>query len=247
MAWPTVAIDTTSMDAGTDSPATARAQINQMAINLNSIKDAKGAVSGIAPLDAAGLLPTANLPITPATKGGLGQSVYAVGDVFYANTTTTIAKLAAGAAGYALTSNGAGNAPSYQQVGGFAPGTRMSFNQTAAPIGWTKDTTAALNDSILRIVTGTVGSGGTTAFSTFNGQTSVGATTLSTAQIPSHAHSYASANTETTNITGSLSGLQYTTNAGTGQTTSYQGGSGSHTHSMTTDIKYNDFIIASKD
>lgn len=47
----------------------------------------------------------------------------------------------------------------------FPSGTRMTFNQTAAPTGWTKDTTAALNDSALRVVTGTVGSGGTYAFS----------------------------------------------------------------------------------
>jgi hypothetical protein len=76
--------------------------------------------------------------------------------------------------------------------GGFASGTRMSFNQTAAPTGWTKDTTAALNDSIMRIVTGAVSSGGSTAFSTFNSQNTVGATTLSISQMPSHGHQQSS-------------------------------------------------------
>lgn len=121
----------------------------------------------------------------------------------------------------------------------FPSGTRMPFNQTSAPTGWVKDTTAALNDSIMRIVTGTVGSGGATAFSTFNGQSSVGATTLSIAQMPSHTHSYVQSNQS------SLTGGGGTNTNGTG-TTGAQGGGGSHTHSITTNIKYNDFIIASK-
>lgn len=131
----------------------------------------------------------------------------------------------------------------------FASGTRMVFNQTAAPTGWTKDTTAALNDSIMRIVTGTVGSGGATAFSTFNGQTSVGATTLSTNEMPSHQHNAnlrgagaTGGNATSIALQGSSGTLSFIT-----QSITAQGGGGSHTHSITTSIKYNDFIIASKD
>lgn len=51
-----------------------------------------------------------------ATNGGTGQSSYAVGDLLYASTTTALSKLGAGTANYALVSNGAGVAPSYQQV-----------------------------------------------------------------------------------------------------------------------------------
>ena len=40
----------------------------------------------------------------------------------------------------------------------FASGTKMLFQQTAAPTGWTKDTTH--NDKALRITSGTVGTGG---------------------------------------------------------------------------------------
>lgn len=47
---------------------------------------------------------------------------------------------------------------------GFASGTRLVFQQTAAPTGWTKDTTH--NDKALRVVSGTASSGGTTAFTT---------------------------------------------------------------------------------
>jgi len=52
-----------------------------------------------------------------ATSGGTGQSVYAVGDLLYANTTTTLAKLADVATGNALISGGVGVAPSYGKIG----------------------------------------------------------------------------------------------------------------------------------
>ncbi len=126
-------------------------------------------------------------------------------------------------------------------AGGFAAGTRLAFQQTSAPTGWTKDTTAAINDSILRLVTGSVSSGGSTAFSTFNGQTATGATTLSTSQMPSHTHSYTAPGGNKSGGGGS------TGNYGLAATTGATGGGGSHTHSMTTAIKYYDFIIASKD
>ena len=248
MAWPTVVIDTTNMDAAGDNPGNARADIKQMADNVNAIKDSKGATSGIAPLDAGSKVPASNLPTIPANQGGTGHTAFTIGDVFYANTATTLAKLAAGSSGTVLTSNGVGAAPSYQTAGGVPSGTRMSFNQTAAPTGWTKDTTAALNDSIMRIVTGTVGtvgSGGSTAFSTFNGQTSVGATTLAESQIPSHVHAQVGRGSA---FAGSISSLFNQGAADkTGSSTSAKGGGGSHTHSITTNIKYNDFIIASKD
>lgn len=52
-----------------------------------------------------------------ATKGGTGQTSYAVGDLLYANTTTTLAKLADVATGNALISGGVGVAPSYGKIG----------------------------------------------------------------------------------------------------------------------------------
>jgi hypothetical protein len=51
-----------------------------------------------------------------ATSGGTGQSSYAVGDLLYAGTTTTLAKLAAVATGSVLRSKGVGTAPAYEQV-----------------------------------------------------------------------------------------------------------------------------------
>ena len=127
----------------------------------------------------------------------------------------------------------------------FISGTRTVFQQSTAPTGWSKDTNAALNDSILRIVTGPTGSGGVTPFSTFNGQVSVGATTLSTAQIPSHAHSAAAQATASGAY--SAPGIGGSTVYRMAGITGYQGGGGSHTHTLTHDIKYNDFIICEKD
>lgn len=70
------------------------------------------------------------------------------------------------------------------------PGTTMLFVQSAAPPGWTKVTTH--NDKALRVVSGTAGSGGSTAFSTvFTSRTftgTVGNTTLTVDQIPLHGH-----------------------------------------------------------
>ena len=147
-----------------------------------------------------------------------------------------------GTSGQVLQSNGDA-APSWTTIStsAFAAGTRLAFQQTAAPTGWTKDTTAALDDSIMRIVTGSASSGGSTAFSTFNGQTSVGATTLSTTQIPSHTHNSATGTPVQGNSgSGLVAALAVVGNSGA------TGGGGSHTHSITTSIKYYDFIIASK-
>jgi len=241
MAWPTTVIDTTNMDAAGDNPGNARAEIKKMADNVNSIKDSKGVASGIAELDSGGKVPTSQVPNIAANKGGTGFTAFTIGDIFYADTTSTLAKLGVGASGTVLTSNGTGAAPSYQVAGGLPSGTRTVFNQTTAPVGWTKDTTAGLNDSILRIVTGSVGSGGSNAFSAFNSQTVVGATTLTIAQIPSHTHTYQ-------NNSGVQASPTGTGSFGNGSaTTSAQGGGGSHDHTITTSIKYNDFIIAQKD
>ncbi len=79
---------------------------------------------------------------------------------------------------------------------GFESGTMLVFSQTNAPTGWTKATSH--DNKALRVVSGTVSSGGSVAFTTaFASQTpsgsvsvsgTVGGTTLSTSQIPSHNH-----------------------------------------------------------
>jgi len=143
-------------------------------------------------------------------------------------------------------------------------GSVMLFYQSAAPTGWTQVTT--LNDYALRIVSGTGGAtGGSTAFSTvFSNQTptinvsglSAGATTLSTAQMPSHSH------TQTAWTSSICCGGRHTSsNIGTVgsqntcSSTATAGGGGSHSHSIsgsasssavTLNVQYANIIICSK-
>ena len=63
---------------------------------------------------ATGLISVASLP---AGSGGTGITSYAVGDLVYADTTTSLAKLADVATGNALISGGVGVAPSYGKIG----------------------------------------------------------------------------------------------------------------------------------
>jgi len=191
----------------------------------------------------------------PIANGGTNSTATATnGGVGY-GTGTAHAYTAAGTAGQFLMSNGAA-APTWANL--VPSGTLMLFQQTSAPTGWTKQTTH--NDKALRVVSGAAGSGGTTAFSTvFTNQTptistslSAAATTLSTAQMPSHSHSYtwfAGGNT--------CSGYNPATSASpTCISTGSTGGGGSHTHSIsgsasstavTLNVQYVDLIIASKD
>lgn len=54
--------------------------------------------------------------VLPATNGGTGQSIYTVGDILFANTTTTLSKLAVGSVGTVLTV--AAGVPSWQALSG---------------------------------------------------------------------------------------------------------------------------------
>ena len=134
-------------------------------------------------------------------------------------------------------------------------GTKMMFVQTAAPTGWTKDTTH--DNKALRVVSGTASTGGTVAFTTaFASQAvagTVGNTTLTTAQMPSHSHtSYNqlvyTTSAPTINIATNDVNFQY----GISGATSSTGGGSSHNHSFTGTaidmaVQYVDTIIAAKD
>ena len=70
-------------------------------------------------------------------------------------------------------------------------GTRMPFNQSAAPLGWTIDASSTLTDCTAVARQGSGGTtGGSTAWSGFNfGNTlNVNAFSLSVSQLPSHSH-----------------------------------------------------------
>jgi hypothetical protein len=128
-------------------------------------------------------------------------------------------------------------------------GTKMLFQQTAAPTGWTKDTTH--DNKALRVVSGTASTGGSVAFTTaFASQAvsgSVGNTTITTAQMPSHSHT-ANASVGTGGGQAVVQGSSTFTVTAINAT----GGGGSHNHSFTGTainlaVSYVDLIIATKD
>jgi hypothetical protein len=127
----------------------------------------------------------------------------------------------------------------------FPSGTRMLFQQTNAPLGWTKDTN--YNDFAPRIVNGTVSQGGVNGFSSTFSYRTDDPVTLSVGQIPSHQHT----DTYDTIINGpgSLvtvdSGSTWGLNLAT-TNTGAQGGSGSHAHTYDMRVLYLDFIIGVK-
>lgn len=83
---------------------------------------------------------------------------------------------------------------------GFPSGTKMLFQQSSAPTGWTKDTVN--NDKALRVVSGAVGSGGSASFSSvFRSKSVQGSISnrvsgsvswhvLTLSQIPPHNHDF---------------------------------------------------------
>lgn len=125
----------------------------------------------------------------------------------------------------------------------FPVGTRMLFQQTAAPTGWTKETNAAYNDKALRFVTGTVGSGGTTAFSSvFGAGKTTGSHALTAAQIPnlSFADGW-------TGVVGNYQRAGSDNGPNTNGTVNVNtGGGGGHIHTLSLDLQYVDLIIATK-
>ena len=166
-----------------------------------------------------------------------------------------------------------GNGANLTGVQPFPSGTLMLFQQTAAPTGWTKQTTH--NDKTLRVVSGNASSGGTTAFtSVFASRTpsgsvsgsnsggSVANTTLSTTQIPSHDHTLSLTEADDNNHSGNGNNSAANADAGINGscTVSSTGGSGAHNHSFTNpswsgsftgssmdfNVQYVDLIIASK-
>jgi hypothetical protein len=199
-------------------------------------------------------------------RGGTGSATLTANNVLLGNGTSALQAVAPGTTGNVLTSDG--TTWTSAAASGFPSGTVLIFGQTAAPTGWTKDTTN-YNNSALRVVTGSVVNGGSVDFTTaFASQTpagtisvntsglSAGATTLTTAQMPAHTH--------TSRVSSGISGsfgyggdTSATTSSGnTGST----GGGGSHSHSMSGSatatftgtainfaVKYVDVIRATKD
>jgi hypothetical protein len=157
----------------------------------------------------------------------------------------------------------------------FTSGTKTFFQQSSAPTGWTKDTTN-YNNHFLRVVNGSVSSGGTIDFSTVFKSTPYSFTnvsfpggktdlrTLSVSNLPIHTHGVFPQNevgplfetpvapltTPSNPVTVTISPTNF------GGTTPSSGSNEGHQHNLSVtasgdvcniDIKYVDVIIASLD
>ena len=135
---------------------------------------AKNVALGVSNINASGVLQPAG--------GGTGLASFTANGAVYSTSTsvltTGVLPVAAGGTG--------------TSTGYFVAGTKLLFQQTAAPTGWTKST--ANDNAALRVVSGTVSTGGsvnfTTAFASQSVAGTIGATTLTTAQIPAHGHTF---------------------------------------------------------
>lgn len=128
---------------------------------------------------------------------------------------------------------------------GVPSGTKQIFVQSAAPTGWTKDTTH--NNKAMRVVSGSVSSGGNDAFTTtFGSGKTTASHTLTISEMPAHTHSEGTIGAVAANSKGNFAG-NVVTSGGAG-TTGSTGGGGSHSHNLSGfDLQYVDVIIATKD
>jgi hypothetical protein len=191
----------------------------------------------------------------PVVSGGTGATTLTANNVLLGNGTSAVQVVAPGTTGNILTSNGT-TWTSAAAGGGFPAGTLMLFQQTNAPTGWTKQTTH--DNKALRVVSGSASSGGsvnfTTAFASQGVSGTVGSTTLTISQIPSHNHPAANTPDGDGSPAGDSGDYRYGTFPsfpGT-VTVASQGGGGSHNHSFSGSainlaVQYVDLIIASKD
>jgi hypothetical protein len=118
----------------------------------------------------------------------------------------------------------------------------MLFQQTAAPTGWTKQTTH--NNKALRVVSGTAGYAGSYPFSTVFAKTATDYRSLTVANLASHRHSI-----DANGGDGSGTRVDRASNSGSTyiSNTNYAGSNSAHTHPMDIRVQYVDLIIASKD
>jgi hypothetical protein len=250
-------VDTASIE----DDAVTSAKIADNTIVVGNIAD--GAVTSAKILD--GTIATADMADDAVTSAKIADATIVAGNI--ANSAVTTNQIA----------DNAVTAAKLADTAVFASGTKMLFQQTAAPTGWTKDTSN--NDKALRVTSGTVGTGGSVAFETaFASQTPSGSVsssvsgtvanhTLTTSQIPSHTHtgnvdlrtnwesgtsSQSPVGTGDARYDGSGSSPSFTTNATGGGGAHNHGWSGSVSSSFSgsainLDVQFVDVIICTKD
>ena len=240
-----------------DINATDEVEVNATLMDVNANLEISGttALTGVATFSAAPVFPDGSINIMDLDIDGASDIGAAIvdADLFIiddgaggANRKTTAARV--------------------RTYVGFPATTVMLFQQAAAPTGWTKLTATnseSLADASIRVIGSesfNVGVNGSVAFTTAFASKSVagniagnsGATTLQTAQIPSHTHTVGIGSDN------KQSGSSNTGNAGSAtQNSGATGGGGSHTHAVgnlaftgtaiNMAVKYVDVILASKD
>jgi len=182
---------------------------------------------------------------------------------FFRKTTNTMGIAAGGVEIGTIDGTGIADANG-NYISAIPAGTLMLFVQTTAPTGWSKNTTH--NDKALRVVSGTVSSGGTTPFSSVFAartiaQANLPAATLSvtgtTSSDGSHEHGVGANSASDTATTGAGTRLTSLLSGGTSQNTA---AAGTHTHTVTGTtsalgsgtaidfaVQYVDVIICGKD
>ena len=235
-------------------------------ININ------GTVGATTP--AAGTFTTlsASTPL-PVGSGGTSATTLTANNVILGNGTSAPLFVAPSTTGNVLTSNGT-TWTSAAAAGGFPSGTVIPFFQAAAPTGWTQVTTQ--NNKSLRVVSSAGGgTGGTVAFTTAFASQNVGATAITTAQMPSHSHGVSDpghshsggdyghshsyiemgggASIAAGGVytyyganTGAANASVYINSNSTGISTVASGSGTTHTHTLDLAVQYVDIILASK-
>ena len=195
-------INSINIDEGM-SPSNVNNALRELMRQLKRFEDGTDAVTGI---KSGNIQITGNTISSTDTNGNVTISANGTGSVVAGGFTLPASD---GTSGQVLQTNGSA-ALSFVSVAAFDAGTKMIFNQTASPTGWTKDTVSN-DDSALRVTTGTVGPGGSAGFATAMGTPAVSGTvgltgdlaagnlavsisgnisdtTLTSNQIPSHTH-----------------------------------------------------------
>lgn len=255
--------DTTGAMNIQTSGATAVSIDSSQAVTLTHPLPAGSGGTGITSLGSGvatflGTPSSANLAAAVSDETGTGSLVFSISPAFTGIPTAPTAATGTNTTQIATTA--------FVNSSIIPSGTAMLFYQASAPTGWTKVT--SINDYGLRVVSGSGGTtGGTSAFSSvFTNQTptinssglSVGATTLSIDQMPSHNHPGNQSTGYYGSYTGTLVGYGILSGSNlTVQTNSVlsQGGGGSHTHgisgsvtssAITLDLQYANVIICTK-
>jgi hypothetical protein len=84
---------------------------------LTATVNAQGQLTALADTNIAIPMSQVTSGVLGATQGGTGQSLYTIGDLLYADTTTSLARLADAATGNALISGGISADPSWGKIG----------------------------------------------------------------------------------------------------------------------------------